>query len=537
MTTLSALGLEATPRIAGSWDPIGEPAGTFDVHAPETGEPLWVYPRSDWAAVDRALSAGFEAFRELRDVPHARIGAFLETFADRLEADADRVSELASLESGLPQEQRFRDVELPRTIDQLRQAAEAAAAQSWTMPTLDPARRVASVYEPIPGVVLTIGPNNFPLAFNAVSGGDAAAAFATGHPVLAKGHPNHPATTELLARHCAAAVESEGLPPATIQVLYDLDPEDGLRVVGDARTAATAFTGSAGAGMRLKEAADAAGRPIYVEMGSLNPMVILESALRERDLAPVVAGSVLLGGGQFCTKPGLVVAPEGSAGDRFVDALASEVGRAGPQTVLSPRVRAGLEEGSERFAAKGARLLVESAVPSQSAGWHSPARLFAVDDATFARELDVFGREVFGSLAVVVRYHSIEHLRSLVGALPGSLVASLFIGEAEADGDEANRVIDALRGRVGRIAFDKPPTGVLVSPAMNHGGPFPATGHPGFTAVGIPASLRRFGHLQCYDNAAAALLPAPLDPDNPLGLQRLVNGRWTEEPCEWDPGR
>lgn len=533
MAALHEYGLTAEVRVDGSWQPTREDDATVVAVDPRRGEKLWSYPRSMWSSLDTALTAGRAAFTDLQAVDRRTLHDFLADFAQRLDDDADRICEVASLESGLPADARFRGVELPRTTNQLRQAAVAARDRTWTMPTIDPDQRVASMYEPIPGVVFTIGPNNFPLAFNAVAGGDAAAAFATGHPVLAKGHPAHPATTEFLARHCADAAAATGLPDSTLQLIYDVDPADGCRVAADRRLAATAFTGSAAAGHQLKAAGDAAGKPVYVEMGSVNPIVLLDGALGDDAVASTVAGSVLLAGGQFCTKPGLVLAPGGAAGDRFVDALASAVREAGTQTMLSQGVRDALREGSGRFAAAGARLLAESDV-EEAGGWQAPARLFAVDAEGFLDNRDVLGREVFGSAALVVRYANLDELHALLEALPGSLVASVFCADDGSDDSALRPVLARLRGRVGRIAFNKPPTGVLVSPAMNHGGPYPATGHPGFTAVGIPASLRRFGHLQCYDNADPRLLPPELQADNPLHLQRLVAGVWTDAPCSWE---
>lgn len=527
---LHEYGLTAEVRVDGAWRRPDEGEATFSAYDPHRGEQLWEYPRSKWQSIDTALTAGREAYVHLQTVDRDRVRDFLLDFAQRLDDDAERLCEVAGLESGLPAQKRFREVELPRTAAQLRQAAVAAAERSWTLPTLDPDRRVASMYEPIPGAVFTIGPNNFPLAFNAVAGGDAAAAFASGHPVLAKGHPNHPATTEILARHCVNAAEAAGLPAATLQLVYDVHPDDGCRVVADGRIAATAFTGSAAAGHQLKAAADAAGKPIYVEMGSVNPIVMLDSALADETVVSTVAASVLLGGGQFCTKPGLVLAPRGAAGDRFVDGLAEAVAEAGTQTMLSRAVRDGLRDGSDRFSAAGAELLAESDV-ADTGGWQAPARLFAIGTSEFLAHRDVFAREVFGSLALVVRYGGQADLNALLEALPGSLVASVFTAD---DDDVLGSVLPRLRGNVGRIAFNKAPTGVLVSPAMNHGGPYPATGHPAFTAVGIPASLRRFGHLQSYDNADARLLPPELQPDNPLGIQRLVKDIWTDASCAWE---
>ncbi len=254
------------------------------------------YPVSSWADCESALEAASEAAATLRNLPPEAISRFLNRFAERLEARSAELVEQAHLETALPASPRLADVELPRTINQLRQAADAALDGSWALPTIDTKLNIRSVLAPI-GPVAVFGPNNFPFAFNGAAGGDFAAAVAAGNPVIAKGHPLHAGTSRMLAEEAFAAVCEAGLPRATVQLLYRIKPESGSRLVADRRIGATAFTGSRSGGLALKAAADRAGKPIYLEMSSVNPVVILPGALAERGakVAEEFAGSCLVG--------------------------------------------------------------------------------------------------------------------------------------------------------------------------------------------------------------------------------------------------
>ena len=288
----------------GRWRPAAS-RGEFQPLNPSTGEALsWRYPVSDWSDCELALSAAASAAVALREVAPETLAGFLETFAAAIESNAEALARQAAEETGLPFAPRLKDVELPRTVNQLRQAAQSARDGSWTLPTIDSKLNIRSVYAPL-GPVVTIGPNNFPLAFNGAAGGDFAAAIAAGNPVIIKAHPAHPRTTQLLAELAHAAVKSCGLPPATVQLIYRLEHADGARLVSDPRTGATGFTGGRATGLAVKAAADRAGNPIYREMSSVNPVVVLPAALAERAgaIADEFCTSCLMGAGQFCTNP------------------------------------------------------------------------------------------------------------------------------------------------------------------------------------------------------------------------------------------
>jgi NADP-dependent aldehyde dehydrogenase len=513
--------------IAGEWRKAAA-EGSFKARNPATREELArEFPVSGWADCDRALDAAVEAARVLRGVSGEQIAGFLASYADNIEARADEIVALANEETGLPVKPRLRDIELPRTTTQLRQAAAAAREGSWTQPVLDTKSNIRSHFAPI-GPVVVFGPNNFPLAFNGISGGDFAAAVATGCPVIAKAHPLHPATSKALAECAVAALASSGLPAATVQMLYHLSNEDGLRLVADPRVGATSFTGSRAAGLHLKAAADRAGKPIYLEMSSLNPIVYLPGALRERGeaLAAETADSGLAAAGQFCTSPNLLFVVESSEARTFIDGVAKLYSERASGTLFSEGGLRGLAKGVERLVAAGAKSLTASSA-ANGKGFCYPNTVLEVAGATLLTNGEALQQEAFGNATTAVLCANLDELRAALESLEGNLAGAIYSSKTGADDNLYGGVAEILRAKVGRLLNDKMPTGVALSAAMNHGGPYPSTGHPGFTAVGIPRSLQRFGTLQCYDGVRPERLPAALRDAAPHGeIWRAIDGGW-----------
>ena len=516
--------------IAGEWR-AARSAGSFRSIDPATGDPLPAeYPVSAWEDCDSALAAASEAAVALRRSPPDAIAGFLTRFADRLDARRGDLVAQAHLETALPASPRLSDVELPRTTGQLRQAAEATLEGSWALPTIDTKLNIRSVLAPI-GPVAVFGPNNFPFAFNGAAGGDFAAAIAAGNPVIAKGHPSHAGTTRMLAEEAFAAVREAGLPVATVQLLYRIKPESGSRLVADRRIGATAFTGSRSGGLALKAAADKAGKPIYLEMSSVNPVVILPGALVERGakVADEFAGSCLLGGGQFCTNPGFIILIAGDETEQFIAAATQKFESAVVPPLLSPDVARSLAESVQVLRKSGAELVTRE---SSEIGGRYPNTLLRVTGEQFLQQSEALQTEAFGSTALLAVARNGSEAAAIIERLEGNLTGSIYSDTRGRDDALYAELAPRLRERVGRLLNDKMPTGVAVSPGMNHGGPFPATGHPGFTAVGIPASLRRFAALHCYDNVRPERLPPALADANPnRRMWRFIDGQWTQASC------
>src|SRR5580698_1221296 len=310
--------------IDGKWRK-SEGEATFQASNPATGETLaTLFPISDWSDCEIALSSAAHAAVQLRELAPEQLAAFLDIYASNIESASVAIVEAAGEETGLPVSPRLKDVELPRTTNQLRQAAAAAREESWKRPILDLERNIRSCFAPI-GPVIVFGPNNFPLAFNGISGGDFAAAIAAGNPVIAKAHPLHPNTSRLLAEEARKALSQSGLPMATVQMIYQVSNEDGLRLMSDPRVGAIAFTGSRSVGLRLKASTESVGTPIYLEMSSINPVIFLPGALAERggQLAQELADSCLAGSGQFCTSPNLILLLQSDTTETLLQKIAT----------------------------------------------------------------------------------------------------------------------------------------------------------------------------------------------------------------------
>jgi NADP-dependent aldehyde dehydrogenase len=428
----------------------------------------------------------------------------------------------------LPASPRLRDVELPRTTGQLRQAAAAAREGSWLRPTIDTKAGLRSCLAPV-GPVWVLGPNNFPFAFNGVSGGDFASAIVAGNPVIAKAHPLHPTTTRLLAEAAHAAASAAGLPRASVQLLYHMTPNDGLRLARDARLAGIAFTGGRPAGLKLKAAADAAGTPFFGEMSSINPTVVLPAAAAEdaEGIAAQLASSLLMGTGQFCTKPGLVVTVAGPATEAFVRATGGRLAASANGVLFSEAGELSLAAALRTLRAAGADAVVGDG-PRAEPGFGVANTLLRASARQFLNNPHGFQTEVFGNAAVVVVADDARELLAVLHELEGNLTGTVYSARSGADDALYDDVAAVLRPKVGRLLNDKMPTGVAVSPAQHHGGPYPATNQPHFTSVGIPGSILRFTQLEAYDNVRPHRLPPCLRDRNPTGqMWRMVDGNWT----------
>jgi NADP-dependent aldehyde dehydrogenase len=515
--------------IAGQWREA-RASSTFRAENPSTREPLPdEYPVSSWDDCDAALDAAAAAFETLRTLPGERIAHFLEQCAARFEGRKEELVETAHLETALPKSPRLADVELPRTTNQLRLAAAAVRDGSWRMATIDTKAGIRSYYAPL-GPVCVFGPNNFPFAFGSCSGGDFAAAIAAGNPVIAKANSSHPGATRIFAEAAREAERETGMPPGTVQLLYRTSHAEGERLVADLRNGATGYTGSRAAGLALKAAADAAGKPIYLELSSVNPVVILPGALRERggEIADEFTTSCLMGAGQFCTSPGLVILIEGDESEAFASTVAERFKAAPVGTLLSKSVEASLERNVAVLRKAGATALAGDA-PGGGQGYCRANTLLAVSGSEFLTDSEAFQTEAFGNESLFVFADDAAQAATIIDRLEGNLTGCFYTSRDGADDAAYQQLAPRLRPRVGRLLNDRMPTGVAVSPAMNHGGPFPATSHPGFTAVGIPAAMLRFAMLQCFDNVRPHRLPAELADKNPTGrMWRMIDGTWTQ---------
>ena len=499
---------------------------------PRTGATLDPpFPEASAEDVSRAAEAAAAAFREYGWWPDERRAQLLRAVADEIELAGAELTARAAAETALPPARL--DGERARTVGQLLLMADAVAEGSWVEARIDradPARApqprpdLRRMLVPL-GPVAVFGASNFPLAFG-VPGGDTASALAAGCPVVCKAHPAHPGTAAIAAAAIERALRAVGAPVGTFTLLQGWSHELGLALVRDPRIRAVGFTGSLRGGRALFDAAMTRPDPIpvYAEMGSVNPVFLLPSALGD-GAARVVQGlaqSVTLGVGQFCTNPGVVVAGRGDALDRFVAALAERVGAEPAATMLYAGLGGAYAEGLARACASGAALVAGSREAGAQAALVRPALLRTdADRFVAARELR---EELFGPASLVVEAGDEEELLQVADALEGQLTATIH-GTADELRAHA-RLVRRLQEKVGRLVFNGFPTGVEVSHAMQHGGPYPASTDSRTTSVGT-AAIARFARPVCFQGFPDDALPPALRDRNERAIWRLVDGELT----------
>ena len=504
---------------------------------PTTGEQMApAYFPASAEEVDRAAQLAGRAFGVYGRASGRAKAAFLRKIAEGVEALGEDLATRATQETGLPAGRITN--ETGRTCGQLRLFADLVEEGSWVDARIDranpqrqplPKPDVRSMLQPI-GPVVVFAPSNFPLAFS-VAGGDTASALAGGNPVIVKAHRAHPGTAELVGAVISEAARACDLPEGVFSLLYGAGSEVGMALVKHPAMKAVGFTGSRAAGQALMHAAASRPEPIpvYAEMSSINPFVILPGALRGdfTALAAGLHGSVTLGAGQFCTNPGLVLLPDDANAASFIVKLATFMSNSDRFTMLTPGTASSYHAGvSTRAHETRVTTVVKQAVEPGSTGCHSGAALFQTDGASFLSDPEL-SAEIFGPSTLLVNYSSRDQLREIVRALEGQLTATVH--GTEEDLHDFADLLAILETRVGRLIFNGFPTGVEVCHSMVHGGPFPATSDGRSTSVGTRAILR-FARQVCYQSFPDSALPSELKSNNPLKIWRMVEGSLSREP-------
>lgn len=509
--------------IAGDWRSAADEFRAVDAASGNEMEPA--FSESSAKDVADACAAAAAAQRIFGDLPRTDRAAFLRSMADKIDALGGELTERAMRESGLP-EARLNG-ERGRTVGQLRLFAAEVENGAWQALRIDHADPSKTPPKPdlrmrkIPlGPVVVFGASNFPLAFS-VAGGDTASALAAGCCVVVKGHPAHPGTSEMVATAIAEAVDECGLPAGVFSLLNGTGHALGEALVKDPRIAAVGFTGSRAGGLALLDyaAARPVPIPVYAEMSSVNPVVLMPARLESaaEDLAKAYVGSLSLGAGQFCTNPGIVFAVAGDALDRFVAATADALTQVPAQTMLTSGIRGAYDAGVQSLGKQaGAELVGEGA---EGPGHCGRAVVYTVPGEVF-RKNPAFEQEVFGPSSIIVSCASLTELAELLEAMEGQLTTTLQM--AAADHPDAAKLLPILEQRCGRIIANAWPTGVDVTHAMVHGGPFPATSDGRSTSVGTLA-IERFLRPVSYQDMPEALLPDALA-DKSSSVLRRVDG-------------
>ena len=490
---------------------------------PRTGEAVEVVAQETTPEeVDRLCAAALAAAPALEELGRAGRAALLRALADALEARRDDVVAVADRETALGPTRL--NGELTRTCYQLRIFAEVLEEGSYLEAAIDsagdtpmgPRPDLRRMLVPI-GPVAVFGASNFPLAFS-VPGGDTASALAAGCPVVVKAHGSHPATSQLVFDVLVQAAREAGAPDGTLGIVHGL--QAGADLVAHPAIRAVGFTGSVTGGRALLEIIERRPDPVpfFGELSSLNPVVVTPAAAAERGttIGAELVGSFTLGGGQFCTKPGLAFVPAGPEGDAVVEAMAEAVRGAAAPVLLNEGIAASYGRISDGLAAApGVAEIARGADPS-GPGFQAVPRLLATSAADLPHEVT---EECFGPVSVVARYDGDKELFAALDAMPSSLTATVLRGAGETELPLA--VSQELRTRAGRLVYDAYPTGVAVSWAQHHGGPWPSTNSQ-HTSVGTTA-IRRFLRPVTWQGAPQEVLPEELT-DDYRGIPRRIDG-------------
>ena len=477
----------------------------------------------DLETVCALADAAFASFRATSLNDRAK---FLEAIAQNLLDSGDALVARGMSETGLPQVRL--QGELGRTAGQLRLFAGVLRDGGYLDVRIDPAlpdrtpprADLRLTHVPL-GPVVVFGASNFPLAFS-VAGGDTASALAAGCPVIVKAHSAHPGTSEIAGRAVQKAVKDCGLHEGVFSMLFDSSRKIGSGLVADPRIQAVGFTGSRAGGLALVKIAQARKQPIpvYAEMSSINPVILLPGALAERGAAigAAFSAAVTLGSGQFCTNPGLLLALDGPELDAFVGGASDALGKTTAAPMLTKGIHKAYVDAVADVAAKPGVETVARGIEGE--GFRGQAGLFATTAEHFLKDGSL-REEMFGASSLLVRCADIATLIETIDDLEGQLTVAVHA--TEADLPIARQLMPHIERKAGRILFNGFGTGVEVSHAMVHGGPFPSTSDVRTTSVGSLA-IMRFLRPVCYQDVPAALLSPELADANPLAIPRRMNG-------------
>ncbi|MEH6406984.1 MAG: aldehyde dehydrogenase (NADP(+)) [Leeuwenhoekiella sp.] len=494
---------------------------TINPHTNTQNEELYyeATPEEVSLAVDKASKA-FEIYKTISDRKKA---TFLEAIANEITALGQILIQKYMQESGLPEGRA--NGECARTVGQLRAFAKMLDEGSWVEAIINNSEGkpdIRRMMMPI-GPVVVFGASNFPLAFS-TAGGDTASALAAGCPVIVKSHPLHAGTGELVASAIIKAAEKTEMPDGVFSNLNSSGIEVGQWLVQNPKVKAVGFTGSIKAGTALYKLAAERDEPIpvYAEMGSINPVVVLPSALKEKGdfWAEQYAGSITAGTGQFCTNPGLILGLKSEVFDGFIELLGENLAQQDATSMLHPNIKKQYDKSKDEILTQnGIKEVAKGENPEKEN--YAQQQVISVDGDVFLKNKN-FHKEVFGPFSVVVQCADKAELTSVINNLEGQLTGTLLNTDATELAD-FSETIAALQSRVGRLIYNGVPTGVEVCEAMTHGGPFPATSDSKFTSVGL-TSVKRWVRPVSYQDWPDAILPKALQNENPLGIKRKVNG-------------
>lgn len=492
-----------------------------------------VFTEATSEEIDAAVNLASEAFQIFRTVSGKKKAEFLNAIADEIMGLGDELIQMYCSETGLPEGRA--QGERGRTVGQLKAFADLVSEGSWVEATIDTAKPerqplpksdIRKMLIPI-GPIVVFGASNFPFAFS-TAGGDTASALAAGCPVIVKSHPMHSGTGALVASAIIKAAQTTGMPNGVFSNLNSSGIEVGEQLVKHPKVKAVGFTGSFKGGKALFDLAAQRKEPIpvFAEMGSVNPVIFLPEALKNREeaLAKIYAGSVTLGTGQFCTNPGLLLGIKSKSLSNFIQNLSDEIRKIEPSCMLHPNIHAAYNRNKHNAISQSG-IKVNSDYSADTKPNYAKHTVASVDGKTFM-DNPTLHQEVFGPYCIVVQCENVNQLEDILSKLEGQLTGTIVAENNEIP--QYSNVISALKNRMGRIIFNGVPTGVEVCPSMMHGGPYPASTDSRFTAVGVHA-IKRWVRPFSFQDWPNELLPDELNNENPLNIFRSVDGNQTND--------
>lgn len=504
---------------------VGSGNVVFHTFNPIKNEPTpWEFVEVTDGELDEACELAKLAFEEYRGVSGEKRALFLDTIAEEIEVLGDDLLNVYMQESGLRKDRAL--AERKRTVEQLRKFAGLLRNGSWVDARINTPNSTGlgvdlrKMNQPI-GPIVVFGASNFPLAYS-TAGGDTASALAAGCPVIVKSHPMHAGTGELVASAVVRAIHKTGMPVGVFANLNSSGIQVGKRLLLNPHVKGVGFTGSINGGRALMDLAAKRDEPIpvFAEMGSINPVVLLPDYLSKNrsEIVQMYANSITQDAGQFCTNPGLIIGIKSDELKEFAKELGAEVVSKDPFCMVHPQIHSNFEKGKEVAIAENVHVVAEYVGDKhQNCG---AALVVSVSGSQFENNPKLHN-EVFGPFSMIVECEDLHQMKRIIDQLEGQLTGSILATEDELKQNTV--LVDKLKNRVGRLIWNGVPTGVEVCPAMMHGGPYPASSDTRFTAVGVDA-IKRWVRPIAFQNWPDSMLPDELKNGNPCGIMRMVDG-------------
>lgn len=518
--------------INGVWCEANFPVSSFKAVNPNTGKQLAEsFPVSSFLDIDEQLQSQRTSTSLIEQVSPKIRAEFLRLLANKILDQKETLCETAFDETAINKEERLAMVEIPGMINQLNKAAEYCFNRTWSDITMDTEQNICSHRSKMPGSVVIFGPSGSPFLFNACGGINFAAAIAAGNSIIAKGSPNHPMTSLKLAQIIHSAATELCLPPGLFQFFHHTTFDLGYRLAAHPMIGALSFTGSFRSGLALKENADRAGNPVFLEMAGSNPVFLLAGAVatKKEQLATDLTKAILNNNGQLCTKPGPVFMVENKNSSQLIKLVVEAFAKESSKPMLTDVMARNLDTIITHFMRMGARKLTKKEFYGPTPFMY-PNTVLVLDIKSYLKFSRQFQEEAFGPIAIFVTLEDSKQFEQVTKSLEGCLSCSIFAENTEEDNLVYGKIAPEIRRKTGRLIHDKLPDKIPMTSAMVQGGPFPSTGNPGYTSIGLPSSIKRFSVIHCYEGADSSRLPDDLRSTPPgNGTMRLIDGVLTDK--------